>query len=275
MNDSKDIRRIACVTMESLPGDIPGNAEKIKHYMTLTAQMGARLAVFPELSLTGYVADACDLAIPGDAPVLQDLARQAGELGIAASVGFFEKAGDKKYVAQGFLHEGKIKSVYRKIYCCEKGGNDGQAFETVDWDGATIATIICKDLHFPAVTRQHVMRGAAVILQPSAYRGDVAEPFDNENHNVYLPRARARENGVFFFHVNASGCPKDNQYCLGNAIAVAPNGRVLGRIDNSPYSENTMVVDIDLAEVLNSPAHENIEEDLKRRGLLPSIPPGK
>ncbi len=273
--NEKDIRRIACITMESTPKDVQGNAEKTRQHMQRAAEAQAHLAIFPEMSLMAYVDDACQAAIKSDAPVLQKLAEFAGQLGIAASVGYFEDAGDKKYVAQAFLHEGEIKSVYRKIYSCEQGAADGQTFQTLDWNGATIATTICKDLHFPAVAREHAKRGALVILQPSAYREDPNEPFDSDNHNVYLPRARAKENGVFFFLVNAAGCPKDGKICFGNAIAIAPDGRILARIDRSPYSENMMVVDIDLNEARSCPGRENVTEELGRCGLLEVMPPGK
>ena len=275
MSDEKDTRRIACIAMESIPKDIARNAEKIKEYMKRAADAGAQLAAFPEMSLMGYVPDACELAIKSDSPVLRELAKLTGQLGIAASVGYFEDGGDKKYVAQAFLHKGRVASVYRKIYSCEHGAADGVTFETADWDGATIATTICKDLHFPSVTREHVKRGALLVLQPSAYRDDPDAPFDNENHNVYLPRARAKENGVFFVHLNACGTPRNGKRCFGKIIVVAPDGRVVARIDRSPYSESMLVVDVDLNEARNSGARKNITEELDRCGLIEVMPPGK
>jgi len=273
MNKEKDIRRIVGITMESLPGDIPGNTRKIIRHLRQAADLKAELVIFPELCLTGNLPTAHELAVPSDGPALAKLAEVSGDLHLAASVGYFEDDGQgRRYVAQAFLHKGRIQSVYRKIFANERGASKGQAFETVDWRGAPIATIICNDLHFPLVAREHAKRGALMILHPSAYRPDPRQPFDIENHNVYLPRARAKENNVFFFHVNASGCPVDGRYFFGNAIAVAPDGRILARIDRNPFRENLMVVDIDLNEARSGKAREKLAQEADRIGRLDAVP---
>ena len=102
----------------------------------------ADLVLFPELSLCGNVRGAHESAMRRDDERLVALAREAGELGLVASVGFFERDGDARYVSQAWLEKGAVLSVYRKIFCCEGGGSDGGAFEVVDWKGIRTATII-------------------------------------------------------------------------------------------------------------------------------------
>ncbi len=275
MSNPNNIRRIAGVTMQSIPKDVRANAESIKVHMARAAQAGANLVLFPEMCLTGYVPDAWEVAIESSSPVLEDLAAEAARLNLAASIGYIEDAGDKKYVAQAFLHQGQVRSVYRKIYSCEQGASDGDAFEIVDWDGATIATMICKDLHFPAVAREHAKRGALLILHPAAYREDPNTPYDMDNHNVFLPRARAKENGVFLFTVNASGSPYNGEIHFGNALLAGPDGRILGRVDRSPYSESMLIADIDLTEAQNCDSRVMLDEEKARCELIQRMPPGR
>ncbi len=273
MNDQQEIRRIAGVSMTSVPLDIEANAKKVKAHMARAAEAGAQLVLFPEMCLPSYMPDAHETAMACDSPVLKDIAAEAGRLGLAASVGFFEARNGKKHVAQAFVQNGEIRSIYRKIYSCESGATHGEDFETVDWDGVTVATNICKDLHFPQVAREHAKRGALLILSPAAYRDDPDETYDSDNHNIYLPRARAKENGVFFFMVNACGLPRVGKIHFGNAILVGPNGRVISRVDRSPHAESMLVADIDLSEARNAQARQNIQEDCDRCGLIEKIPP--
>ena len=46
--------RIALCQINTTVGDLPGNAEQIGRFARRAAERGAELAVFPELSLTGY-----------------------------------------------------------------------------------------------------------------------------------------------------------------------------------------------------------------------------
>ena len=274
MTHKSDVRRIAGVTMESLAKDLDGNTAKVKSHMKHAKDAGAKLVLFPEMCLTGYLPDAGEVAIEADSPILSDLAGEADRLGIAVSVGFVEDAGDKKHVAQAFLYHGQIQSIYRKIYPCETGTSVGEDFQLVDWDGIPLGTIICRDLHFPSVVREYAKRGVLIVLHPAAYRDKLEDPFEIDNHNVYIPRTRAKENGVFLFSVNASGLPRQDHIHFGNAILVGPDGRILARVDRSPCSETMLVADIDLEEARNASSRSFVSEEHQRCGLTDRVPSG-
>jgi len=262
--------------MRSIPNEVVANAAKVKEHTRHAAEAGAELVVFPELCLTGNVAGACDHAIARDSSVLAELADAAQSCGVAVSVGYFEADGEKRYVAQAFLEDGRIRNVYRKVFACEGGASDGETFEVVDWRGIPTGTTICRDLFFPLATREHVKRGALLILHPAAYSVEGSKPFTHDNHNVYLPRARAHENGVFFLHVNASGSHDGGKtWFRGNSVLAGPDGCVIARVDHCPFSENMLIADIDIEEAKASDVRDKIEEESRRMGVLDRATPGK
>lgn len=249
MKRKRDLRRIAGISMCSKPKDLAGNSAKAKAHIARGAEAGAKLVLLPELCLSGMSPDAYTAAIRADDDILHDLSATAESLGVAASVGFFERDGRKRYVSQAFLHKGKVACVSRKIFCCERGGSDGEAFHVVDWDGAPVGTQICWDLHFPIVTRELAKRGALLILHPSCYSGKARNGTVAGSHNpdAFQTCTRAKDNGVFFFHLNASGKTVRRGFvCAGNSLIAAPTGGVMARIDYAPHTESLIVADIDL-----------------------------
>jgi predicted amidohydrolase len=265
----KNTKRIALVTMKSVDNDLQVNADKIVVYINQLKEQDVDLILFPELTLAGDAADASTYRLKSDSPCLQAIAAATDQT-TAASVGFFEEAGDKQYTSQAFLSDGKVQSVYRKIHACIQGSSHGETFDVVEWQGIKIGTMICADLHYPVIARELAKRGALIILHPSAYGNATGAGFYDDGgciHNVYMPRTRAIENGVFFLHVNASGYGKNDVF-WGNAIAVAPDGRILARIDDARATENTLIIDIDVQEALDCARRQSVEEDIQRIGLV-------
>jgi len=271
-SEKTDLRRIAGISMYSLPLDLPANVAIAKEHLARGAATGAKLVLLPEACLTGMAHDSYTAAIPGDDDMLHDLAATADSLGIAASVGFFEKDGDKQYVSQAFLHNKKI-TVSRKIFCCERGGSDGEQFVVVDWDGALIGTCICWDLHFPITSRELAKRGALLVLHPSSYSGPAPKGSSRNNSDSFQTCTRAKDNGAFFFHLNASGpTTKEGYVCGGNSLLAAPSGGVISRIEGTPNTENMLVADIDLEVARNSTSREWTMQEAGRTGLVEHLP---
>ncbi|OGG55757.1 MAG: hypothetical protein A3F84_16510 [Candidatus Handelsmanbacteria bacterium RIFCSPLOWO2_12_FULL_64_10] len=275
MGEKRDLRRIAGISMFSKPKDLAGNSAKAKEHIARGAEAGAKLVLLPELCLSGMSPDAYTAAIRADDDILHDLAATAKSLGVAASVGFFERDGRKCYVSQAFLHNGKIACVSRKIFCCERGGSDGEEFHVVDWNGALVGTLICWDLHFPIVSRELAKRGALLILHPSCYSGKerTGTVGGNHNPNSFQTCTRAKDNGCFFFHLNASGkTVKKGFVCAGNSLLAAPTGGVMARIDYSPHVESMMVADIDLEAARNATSRKWMMLEAERTGLIKYLP---
>ena len=88
--------------------------------------------------------------------------------------------------------------------------------------GQRIATLICYDAEFPELKRQAALRGADIILVPTALAqqwGWVA--------NQMIP-TRGFENGVFLAYANHAGTENGLNY-LGASFIAAPDGEILAR----------------------------------------------
>src|SRR5688572_13670539 len=109
-----DDLRIALAQMNSVVGDIEGNARKVTELAARARDAGARLVVFPELTLTGYP--------PEDLLLKRGFLRRAAEAleslsveGITAVVGWPEAADGRVYNAAAVLSETGVQAVYRKV----------------------------------------------------------------------------------------------------------------------------------------------------------------
>ena len=82
--------RVAAVQLSPVTGDVAGNAADHARWVARAAESGARVVLFPELSLTGYDPDLIDLhrirVDPGD-PRLEPLRQACRAHGVHAFVG--------------------------------------------------------------------------------------------------------------------------------------------------------------------------------------------
>jgi predicted amidohydrolase len=121
-----------------LAGDVRANA--LEHAATIR-RAGARLVVFPELSLTGYELGAAAVPLDALAPIVEACA----ETGSAALVGA-PVAGE--HVAVLLVAADGARVAYRKRHL---GGEEAERFSPGDWpaavdvDGWRVGLGICKD----------------------------------------------------------------------------------------------------------------------------------
>ncbi|MDO8312507.1 MAG: nitrilase-related carbon-nitrogen hydrolase, partial [Sideroxyarcus sp.] len=107
--------KIAIAQINTLLGDLAGNAAKIADYANRAKEQGAAILLTPEMSLCGYPPEdlllrdgfyrACDDA-------LHELARQAQH--IILVVGHPHKVGKDYFNAASVLRDGRIVAIYHK-----------------------------------------------------------------------------------------------------------------------------------------------------------------
>jgi predicted amidohydrolase len=134
---------VAAVQPACVPGDLSANA--MAHGATVAAA-GARLVVFPELSLTGYELDAPAVELDDDrlGPIIQACSRT----GTTALVGAPVHAGDRRSIALLAVTGAGAAIAYRKGYL---GEDETTAFTAgvepgvLEIDGWRVGLGICKD----------------------------------------------------------------------------------------------------------------------------------
>jgi len=233
----------AAVQVAPVPG--PLTAESIKANVTKAVDYvescvdatGAEFVVLPETVTTGFT--------PGCGPehlwdLISDLPGQlseqaqevAGRLGVHLVWPTYERGPERGVIynsAAMIGPDGSILGVYRKThpFCTEmrsRGGwvTPGDEVCVVDTPLARIGVTICFDGDFPELSRIEAVRGAEVIVRPSALlrSADIWE---------LTCRARAYDNHVFVVGANAIGIDPAGLLYFGNSMIVTPIAEVVAR----------------------------------------------
>ena len=180
---------------------LDGNLEKGIKYCKMAKEMGADIALFPEMWSNGYhiydrpIDDWKMEAIPADSDFVNAFGSLAGELNIAIGITLlekFDKAPRNSLVL--FDRFGERKFTYAKVHTCdfdvERNLTPGEDFYVTNLDTACgevkVGAMICYDREFPESARILMLKGAELILVPNACPMEI-------NRLAQL-RARAYEN---------------------------------------------------------------------------------
>lgn len=178
------IAQIACV-----PANIEANLQRHLAFIAEAKRRSADLLLFPELSLTDYLAapDCQALALSADAPQITAIMEAAGLMGV--SFGFIERDQDGHFFNSQMLVAGRRRlGLHRKLNIPNYGNlAEGRYYsaglaleEPVSFCGHAVSTLICADLWNPALPWLVALAGADLLLAPVASALDaVADGFDN------------------------------------------------------------------------------------------------
>ncbi|WP_313901279.1 nitrilase-related carbon-nitrogen hydrolase [Mycobacterium sp. SMC-4] len=147
---------VAAAQPRIVDGDLLGNAAS---HVTSIVQAKARLVVFPELSLTGYAADA--LPIDLDGAVIGELFRGCAAVDSIALVGAPIQGSGRRFIAMVRIDGARATVVYRKTFLStdesryfDAGGGPG----VIAVDGWRVGMAICRDTG----TEVHIQGTAAM-----------------------------------------------------------------------------------------------------------------
>jgi predicted amidohydrolase len=239
--------RIAAVQMEPKLGEIERNCEAMVAFAGEAADAGARLILFPECALQGYVFEgaeqAASAAVSCDHDVVRTLADLATRRGVALVFGFAERR--KRSFSNSVLVAlpGGGQTIYRKTHLpmlgldrwAVRGDELGPLF---GFEGIRFGILICYDLRYPEAARVLALAGADALLLPTNW------PAGYEATADHAARTRAWENGVWLVAANRTGLEDDTRF-IGRSLAVAPTGSLVATADGT--GETTLLVEIDAA----------------------------
>lgn len=233
----------AAVQIAPLPGPVTAalvtanGAKGAQWARRCVESSGAELVVLPETASTGFVTglDADELwdvasEIPG--PVTEPLQEAARDLGVHLVWGTYERGPERGVVHNASVligPSGDVLGVYRKTHpfgteLRYRGGwvTPGDEVSVVETPLGRIGQIICFDGDYPELSRITAVRGAEVIVRPSALlrSADLWE---------LTTRARAYDNHVFVVGANATGADPAGTLYFGNSLIVTPIAEVVAR----------------------------------------------
>jgi predicted amidohydrolase len=242
------------------------NVKKFFDMIDTAADRGARLIVFPECALQGYLFGighsfgkdeweyhyANAETVPG--PSTERFIEKAKQHDMVIVYGITEKiqaygsavlADSAVTVSPRGLH-----GVYRKVHCGvgEKiAFQPGNSWPVYDTHIGRIGTLICYDVIFPEAARELVLQGAEILAFPTVWPASNLEGYEEQdlgsNHDLFC-RARALENQVFF--VSSNACATDDVSDMrfyGHSQIVAPTGQVLAI---AGYEEKLLTATVDI-----------------------------
>lgn len=197
---------------------------------------GAKVVVLPELAVPGYTTDVEELA--GSAQSLTGPAVTAWRDAAAAGGGYViaglcERDGPRLFNSAVMVSAGGVLARYRKahLFATEKNvftpGDTG--FPVVRTPDGSFGICICYDLRFVEVLRILALRGAEVVLVPSAWmsgfdRGSPAAAATPGQVTGLLVQANLDQ--VFAAAASFAG-PGPGIEFLGCSVAAGPYGDVL------------------------------------------------
>jgi predicted amidohydrolase len=218
---------------------------------------GARLVLFPELSLTGYYLKdlAADVATVATADRLAPIADASRDIDVCA--GFVERGTDAVLrIAQGYWSRGTLVHVHRKVYLPTYGIFDdgryfgaGDRFEVFTSAVGPSGIAICEDLWHVSTPYLYAATGATVVLSPADSPGrGVAEGGDlgTAESCRLMDRFYAQYLTLYVVFANRVGM-EDGIAFWGGSEIVAPDGSLVARAPE--FEEHLLVADVDPALV--------------------------
>ena len=240
----KDKIKLALAQISSKRENKSGNLQKIEELTLKAKEQGADVAIFPELSLSGYVVrdQIYELAetIPGPTvEKVEALAKKTGMHVIFGMPELSEKTQATVFNTAVFVGPMGLIGKYRKMYLPThsvfeekryfRPGYDAVAFQT---DVGNIGLCICYDIFFPEVLRLTRLKGAQLIVCISA------SPAVRRSYFETLTCARAIENTAYLAYVNLAGIQDGLQFWGGSRL-VSPSGDILVK---AKYDEEDFVI---------------------------------
>ena len=220
--------------------DPAANLKRADGLVRQAAARGADLVVLPEKWAAIGPAEVLEAsAEPVDGPLAQWARATASALGIDLVAGSFVERAEDGTLHNASLHvtpAGEVAAVYRKLHMFDVEV-DGRAYRESDTerageevvssatrDGLGLGLSICYDLRFPELYRILALRGADIVVVPSAFTLPTTR-----DHWITLLRARAIENQVFVVAANQVGDHGGGLRSGGRSAIVDPWGVVLAQ----------------------------------------------
>ena len=172
------------LTQYGLGSEVPQNVAKALDFMGRARSDGADFIIFPELSLSPFFPQQAAQEVARYAMRLEDrcireLQTQCSRLRIVASPNVYLMEGDRTFDASLMIaSDGRLQGASKMVHVAQFPGFYEQdyyspsdtGFRTYQTPFGTIGIVVCFDRHFPESIRACALRGASLIVIPTATR---------------------------------------------------------------------------------------------------------
>jgi predicted amidohydrolase len=238
----------------ALDPEMKKNLSKVCQMMNAAARQDAQLICFPELCLSPFFPqfpgqDAGRYAMPIDHADLREIQLSCRSLSLVAAPNVYLDEKGSRFDASLLIDsQGAIVGVSKMVHIAQVPCFYEQDYYTPSDTGfnvyetplGRIGIVVCFDRHYPESIRTCVLRGAQLILIPTA--NTMHEPRDLFEWEL---RVAAMQNGVYIAMCNRVGVEGAVTFC-GDSVIVDPHGNVVAKADDK---EVLLSAEIDLSEV--------------------------
>ncbi len=248
---------------------IDDNRNRIADKVRELAKQGAQLIVNQELHDSLYFCqvestDECNLAVEIPSATTDFYASLAKELNIVLVTSLFERRAPGLYhnTAVVFERDGSIAGKYRKMHIPDDPayyekfyftpGDLG--FEPIDTSVGRLGVLVCWDQWYPEAARLMALRGADVLIYPTAIGWESSDTEDEQMRQreawITVQRAHAVANGLPVVSVNRVGHEADPSGATngilfwGSSFVAGPQGEFLFQAPTD--KEISAVIDVDM-----------------------------
>ncbi|KAB7745274.1 NAD(+) synthase [Nostocoides sp. F2B08] len=290
--------RVAACTVPSALADPATNAERILEQARLCHENGVAVALFPELSLSGYAIDDLlmqDVLLDAVDAAVVTIAEASADLLPVIVVGAPLRHENRLYNCAVAIQGGSVVAVapksylpnYREFY--EKrwfaAGDDtgGQYLHRPHWPGAdadgdvcfgpdvllevldvpglTIHVEVCEDMWVPVPpSHRAALAGATVLLNLSASPITIGRAQDR---HILARSASARCNAAYLYAAAMSG-ESTTDLSWDGMTMVYEMGDLLGQSERFPETAQRTVVDVDLDRLRQERIRQGSFDDNRR-----------
>jgi len=251
--------KVALIQMNST-SHVDDNLDKARALIERAALTGAKLVVLPEMFACIGVKDQVSLAIEyfSKANIISVMGQWAKDFNVfivAGSVPYLCENNDEKVLAACFVLSpaGQIISQYNKVHLFDVfvGDEKGRYRESdtfipgnkpvvVEVEDTKLGLSICYDLRFPELYQAYQKNNCQLITVPSAFTYETGKA-----HWEILLRARAIETQSYILAANQGGVHDDGRRTWGRSMVVAPDGKILAKIDGEQETIVTAELDFE------------------------------
>ena len=187
---------IVAATQMACSKNVSENVDKAESLIRDASSKGAQIILIQELFESQYFCmdqkeELFDLSKPFENhPTIDRMSKLAKELKVVLPISFFEKANRAYYNSVAVIDtDGKVLGKYRKSHIPDGPGyqekfyfNPGDTgFKVWNTAYAKIGVGICWDQWFPEAARAMVLKGAEILLYPTAIGGEPEDGFDSSD----------------------------------------------------------------------------------------------
>lgn len=248
--------------------DLEGNIARAERLVRQAAGEGAQIVLIQELFATPYFcqdqsAEFFTHAQPyEDNPLVRRFSALAAELGVVLPVSYFEKAGKAFFNSVAIVDaDGTVLGNYRKSHIPDGPGYTEKFYFSPGDTGfrawktkfATIGVGICWDQWFPEAARAMALKGAEILLYPTAIGSEPQDPtIDSAGHWQRAMQGSAASNLMPLVASNRIGTEPGQRGTAitfyGSSFIADPTGAKVAEAGRATETVLTATFDLDAVE---------------------------